>query len=162
MKKKITILTTAAVLVAVLAGVGYAVKGPFGHHGKGFMKERILSKIDYTVQELKLSADQQVKYSAIRDRMSGGMDAMSERHEAAHDTLKAEMDKANPDVKAMAEKMKKEIAFMSGSMTTQIDYMVDIFDILNPEQQKQFTAQLKKHMDRKHKRFGDRFDCDDD
>ncbi len=162
MKKKTTIFVIAAVLVATLAGAGYAVNGykcGFDRHGKGFIKERILSRIDYTVQELQLSPAQHTKYSAIRETMSTRMDAMGDRHDAVRDAIQTEMAKADPDIKGMADTVKQEITAMSGAVTTQIDSMVAVYDILDADQKKVFAAKLKDHMDRKCDRRG--FNDDD-
>lgn len=150
----------AMVTVASLATGSYAISGfknQFGFSGKGMIKERVLSKMDYTVQELKLTPAQQNEYAAIRDRMSTDMDNMREKHVATRDAMRAQVDSGNPDIKAMAEKMKKEVALMSGFATAQIDHLVEVYDILDASQQKEFAAMLKEKMDKKH-----RFHRDDD
>lgn len=155
-----------AVLTMTLLTGGYAVSGLKKHmdrHGKGMVKEHVLSKVDYAMQELKLTADQQTKYSAIRTKMATSMDALMERHEKVHETLKADWQKPNPDVKAIALDIKKEINSLPNPITAQIDYMIEVYDILDANQQKQLVSMLKDHMDRKHGRhgWGDHHDDDD-
>lgn len=146
-------LLVVAMLVLSLATGGYAVSGfkkQMGRHGKEMIKEHILSKVDYTVQELKLTPGQQEQYSAIRGRMSTEMDSISKRHNSARDAIHTEMAKVDPDIKGMADKMKGEIEAMSGAVTTQIDYLMEVYDILDANQKKQLTALLKDRMARHH------------
>lgn len=149
MKNKKCMFITTGVLIVVLATAGFAISGfkrHFGHHGKEFVKEHVLSNIDYTVQELRLTPDQQAEYSSIRDKMSSAMDTMSARHDATRTSMRTEIAAGDPDIKGMAETIKKEIAFMSDSANTQIDYIMEVYDILDPDQQKQVAARLKDHM----------------
>lgn len=142
-------LLIVAMLVVSLATGGYAVSGfkkQLGHHGKEMVKEHVLSKLDYTVQELRLTPEQQSKYSTIRDKMSTTLDSIGAHHDATRDALHAEFTKSDPDIKGMAERMKKEIALVSGSVTAQIDYMMEVYDILDPGQQKTLASKLKDHM----------------
>ncbi|MGL1863190.1 MAG: Spy/CpxP family protein refolding chaperone [Pseudodesulfovibrio sp.] len=151
---KCWMLIISGVLILVLATAGFAVSGFKGHfgrqHAKGFVKEKVLSHMDYTVQELKLTPAQQVKYNAIRDKMSTDMDKSSTRHETMKTAMHAEMEKANPDLKSLAGTLKKEIKTMPDVVTTQIDYMVEVYDILDAGQKKKLTTMLKEHMDKKN------------
>lgn len=139
------------VLAMVIATAGMAISGikghVFEHGGKGHFKEKVLSRMDYTMQELNLTPAQQSQYKTIRARMSSDMDEALERHEKAHDTLHAEMSKTDPDIKGMAETLKQEINTMPRHLTLQIDSMIQMYDILDPGQQKQLVKKLKEHMD---------------
>lgn len=154
-------------LVLVLGTAGVAIsgfKGGFGggpFHGKGFKKERVLSRLDYTVQELKLTAQQQIKYGIIRTKMSKGLEAAATRHDEIKDFLHTELGAEQPDIKMIAETMKKNIRTMPDYATMQIDYMMEVYDILTPAQQKELTAMIKERME-KHGRRGFRHHGDKD
>lgn len=155
----------STVLALVLLTAGYAasgIHGRMGKHGKDFVKEHVLSKMDYTMQELGLTPAQQTKYSAIRTKMSASIDTLIQKHEAARESLKADWDRPDPDVKALAGKIKKEIQTMPMGLSTQIDYVVEVYDILDAKQQKQLVSMLKDHFKRKRGRWHDRDHGDDD
>lgn len=146
-------LLGSLVLVMVLATASFAISGfksHFGrHHDEGFVKEKVLSHMDYTMQELKLTASQQVKYSAIRDNMSKAMDACMIRHNTAKNNLHTEMDRPQPDIKALAGTLKKEVSSIPETVNLQIDYMLEVYDILDKTQQDKLVQMFKEHMDRK-------------
>jgi len=156
--KKITnkrwLLLSSLVLVMVLATTGFAVsgfKGQFSkYHGKEFVKGKILSHMDYTMQELKISPAQQVKYSAIRDKMSMAMDQCVTRHDTFKNAIHSEMGKPYPDLKALAGNVKNEIRTMPDVVTVQIDYMVEVYDILNKQQQAELVKMIKERMAEKN------------
>jgi len=143
-------LIISGVLVMVLATAGFAISGFKNHYGrsheKGFVKEKVLSHMDYTMQELKLSPVQQAKYSAIREKMSMGMEGAIERHSIAKDAMHAELDRPQPNLKALAASLKKEVEAMPMTVTVQIDYMIEVYDILDTNQQQQLVQKLKEHM----------------
>lgn len=145
------ILMTALVLVMVVGTGAYAVKGFHGHmfrgHGKEFVKTRILSRVDYTIQELNLTSDQHAKYAIIRSKMAKGIDAAAERHLSAKETMHAEMSMTKPDINKLAVTIKDSVQAMPESVTMQIDYLLEVYAILNPAQQEQLVAMLKDHMD---------------
>lgn len=149
------VLIIATVMVMVMATAGFAVSG-FKHqmgrfHGKGFVKERMLGKVDYMVQELKLTADQQGKYSVIRETMSVNLDKIAKRHDEVRNSIHTEMDKPNPDVRAIAKTVKSEIRTMPDMVTAQIDSLLEVYEILDANQQKQLVSMMKERMDdRKH------------
>lgn len=143
------IVIISIVMVMVIATAGIAVSGFKGHfncYGKDVVKEHMLSRIDYTMQELKLSPGQQAEYAAIRDRISVEMDAFSKRHDAVRSVVHNEMSKAAPDIKTIAGTLKKEVSSMPDRLNAQIDALVDVYGILNAEQQKRLIAMLKEHM----------------
>ncbi len=148
------------VMVMILMTAGFAISGfknqfgPFGGHG--MKKERILSKVDYTVQELKLTPAQQGKYSVIREKMVRDMDKLMERRDAVKSNMKSEMSKANPDVKAMAVILKSEIRTMPDMLTAQIDSLMEVYDILDASQQKKLVSMIKERMAKRDK-FGSKF-----
>ena len=164
------ILLTSAVMVLVMATAGFAVSGfkgqfggPFG--GKGFKKERVLSKLDYAMQELKLTPAQQSKYSTIRERMSENMDQAMARRTMMRETVRNEMSQENPDINKLAATMKKEARSKPDMITTQIDSVLEIYNILDKNQQAQFVKMVKERMERMGHRHGkmnrmDRMDTD--
>lgn len=142
-----------ALIVVVLAvGIGTAGSAISGlqnlaiSHCRDSIKEKVLSRLDYTMQELKLKPEQQVQYSSFRERMGTDLDAIVKRHEALHDAIHAEMAKADPDMKSLAGKMRAEVEAFSGMLTAQIDTIVEVYDILDKVQQKQLARQLKEHI----------------
>lgn len=150
-------LTMIMVMILGTAGVavsGFKGKGPFGHFGKGMMRERIISRMDYTMQELQLTPEQQTKYSQIRARMVSTMEAAQTRHEALRETVETEMAKEQPDLKTLAKTLKTEINTMPDTMTMQIDSMVEMYDYLDKTQQKKLAEILKERMERRHGRRG--------
>lgn len=153
--KKITnkrwLAVISVVLVMVLTTATLAVsgfKGHFGRHGGDHAKEKVLSHVDYTVQELKLTSDQQVKYTAIRDKMGKAIDECVARHQAAKDKFHAEMKKPNPDLRMVAGNIRNEVNAVPDVVNTQIDYLLEIYGILDAQQQRRLAAMLKEHMDR--------------
>lgn len=139
----------AGVLAMVLATAGFAVSGfksHFGNHGHGMVKEHMLSKMDYTMQELKLSPEQQNEYAAIRAEMSKEMDAIASRHDVLKETLHTEMAKPEPDIRTIAGTLKTEVRTIPTKVNTQIDAMVAVYDILTPDQQKQLITMVKERM----------------
>jgi hypothetical protein len=139
----------ALVLVISLATGGFAISGfknYMDNNCTGFLRERVLSRLDYAMQELKQTSGQQVRYSDVRERVGAGLDGSSSRHKAARDAVVAEMTEADPDLKALAGMMKKEVAVLSESVNTEIDLMVEVYDILDAGQQKQLVQKLKRHM----------------
>jgi len=149
MKNKRWLILGTGVLVMVLTTAGYAVSGfksHFREHGKEHVQEKILSHMDYTMQELNLTADQQAEYAVIRAKMGASIEGSFNRHEVVHDTMKAEMDKPNPDLKAMGNNLKKEIRSMPDHLNVKIDYMLEVYDILDDNQKKQLVQMIKDHM----------------
>lgn len=150
-KNKRWMIIVSGVLIMVLATAGFAVSGFKGHmdrrHEKGFVREKILSHMDYEMQELRLSPSQQVQYATIRAQMGKAMDHASAKHAAIKDTLLGEMAKDSPDIKTMADTIKHEIRRMPDMVTIQIDYMLQVYDILTPAQQAQLVTKFKAHMD---------------
>lgn len=149
------ILFSAVVMVMVMATAGMAISGaksqfggfsPFGD--KGMHKERILSKLDYTMQELKLDSKQQAEYSAIRERMVKNMNEAQARRQATRDMVRNEMSKEQPDVKMLADTLKKESRSMPDMRVAQIDSLLEIYGILHKDQQAQFVKMVKKRMER--------------
>lgn len=155
--KKVTnkrwIFFTSLVLVMVMATAGFAVsgfKGGFGGPlgGKEMRKERMLSKLDYAMQELQITPEQRVKYTTIRNRMSATIDQAMARREKMREAVRNEMAQETPDVKMLAESMKKEARTMPEIATAQIDSVLEIYSILDKDQQAQFVSMIKKRMDR--------------
>lgn len=145
------LLLGTLVLVMVVSTAGFAFsgfKGYFGgFHGKGLIKEKVLSRVDYAMQELKLTPEQQTRYSAIRDKMGASIDASAERHARLKETIHTGINQPQPDIKALAGTLKKEIRTMPDSVTIQIDYMLEIYDILDAQQQAQLVGMIKKRME---------------
>ncbi|MCJ2165324.1 MULTISPECIES: hypothetical protein [unclassified Pseudodesulfovibrio] len=139
----------ALVLVISLATGGFAISGfknYMANNCAGFLRERVLSHLDYAMQELKLTSGQQARYSHVRERIGAGLDGISSRHKVARDAVVAEMSKADPNLDALAGMMKKEVAVLSESVNAEIDLMVETYDILDAGQQKQLVQRLKMHM----------------
>ncbi len=160
MKNKKWIIGGALVLVLALSTVSFAIGGFRGFFGdmrpEGMIKEKVLSHLDYTMQELQLTPQQQSQYASIRTRISKSMTDAFKKHEAAREALKAELDRPQPDVKTLATQLKAEVGTMPDRVNSQIDSMLEVYDILTPAQQKQFVQMLKKRMDRKGRHMGPR------
>lgn len=116
------------------------------YHDKAFIKERMLSKVDYTVQELQLSPDQQAQYTAIRARMSKDMDTIASRHTTVRSSIKTEMSKEQPDIKAVAGTVKSGLRAMPDLVAAQIDSLLEVYEILDKGQQQKLIAMIKEHM----------------
>lgn len=152
-RNKCWMLIIGGVLILVLATAGFAISGfknQFGdQHIKGYVKTKILSHMDYTMQELKLTPEQQGKYASIRTRMSKAMDESMARHEMVKTAMHTEMDRPQPDIKALAGTLKKEVQTLPDVVTVQIDSLLEVYDILDKTQQEQLIGMLKEHMDKK-------------
>jgi len=153
------IIFSSLVLVMVMATAGMAVsgvKGQFGFFGSkgGMHKERVLSKLDYSMQELKLTPEQQAKYTVIRSRMAQSMDDAQAHREKVRENVRAEMNQEQPDVRALAKTMKKEARSMPDMLTAQIDSVLEIYDILHKDQQAKFVQMVKERMERMNHRRG--------
>lgn len=143
------ILFSAVVLAMALCTASYAMKSfrsfMHGPGGREFVKERILSHVDYTMQELRLSPEQHARYAIIRTKMERGIEAAADRHDAMRDTIHRELANPEPDVRGLAETMKERIRAMPDTVTVQIDYLLEVYDILTPEQQTELIARFKEH-----------------
>lgn len=153
MQNKRWLILCAGVLVMVLSTAGFAISGIKGHfdrgHGKELVREKVLSHIDYTVQELGLTAEQQAKYAIIRAKMDASLEATLDKHTKIHESMKAEWDTPNPDVKEIAQRIKNEIETIPNQLNVKIDYLLEVYDILNEGQKKQLVEMLKEHIDDK-------------
>jgi Spy/CpxP family protein refolding chaperone len=145
------ILATALVTIMVAATAAMAMHGFKGYmrsaHGKGFVKERVLSRVDYTMQELKLTPEQHAKYAIIRTKMAKELDAASERHDSVRKALHSELNKPTPDMNKLATTMKSKVRTMPETVTMQIDYLLEVYEILTPAQQTELVQMLKQRMD---------------
>lgn len=144
------ILASALVLALAISTAGYAMqgfRGFMGGHGGEFFKERILSRVDYTVQELKPTPEQFTKYTAIRAKMESALDAASKRRDEAREAVRAELAKPTPDVRTLAETVKTKSRAIPDTVSLQVDYLLEVYDILTPEQQAQLVTMLKEHME---------------
>ena len=159
MQHKRWILLTALVLVMVVSTASFAVKGMRGlaeeRHGEG-RKEKIISRMDYAMQELKLTPTQMAQYSSIRERVSNDMSKSFEQRQTMRKAVKQELNKAEPDVRALAETVKSNMQSMESRKISHIDTIIEIYDILTPAQQKQFIQMVKEKMDRMGPRHGKR------
>lgn len=135
-------------LIMILATAGFAISGfggPFGPHGKGGGKDNMIAKVDYTLQELGLKPEQQAKYSKIRARLVQEMDAMRKQHDAIKAQVDSELAKPEPDVKVISKILKDEAQDMPKMFTAQIDSLMEVYKILDADQQKQLVQMLKEH-----------------
>jgi len=152
------ILASALVLAMALSTAGYAMQGfrgfMDGPGGGELFKEHVLSRVDYTVQELKPSPEQFAKYSAIRAKMESALDAASKRRDVAREAIRAELAKPSPDVRKLAETVKAKSRAIPDSVAQQVDYLLEVYDMLTPEQQTKLVTMLKERMDHEGPRHG--------
>ncbi|WP_158946385.1 Spy/CpxP family protein refolding chaperone [Pseudodesulfovibrio cashew] len=125
---------------------GGPMDGP-GRKGHGdSMKEHFLSRVDYTMQELQLSPDQQAKYSTIRAHMAKALNEAEARRKATREDIRNELNRPTPDLRKVAAAMKREARIMPDTMTMQIDSLLKVHDILNKKQQARLVEMIKAHM----------------
>lgn len=139
-------------LVLLLGTAGLAMsgfRGHLGHFGKGSLKERMIAPVDYTMQELKLTAEQQAKYGRIRARMIDNMESAEKRHRALRTVIDTELGKEQPDMASLATTLKKEIRTMPDGLIAQIDSMLEIYAMLDSSQQQKVVSMLKEHSEHK-------------
>ncbi len=153
MKNKRWIFAFAVILVMAVSTLSFAVGGFRGMMRGGpsgeFIKEKVLSRMDYTMQELHLTSQQQAQYASIRSRMAQSLTESFKKHQAARKAMKGELSGPAPDVRALAKQLKAEVGTIPDRINSQIDSMLEIYDILTPDQQKKFAQMLKERMDRK-------------
>ena len=128
-KNKKIVIVSAAILVMVLATAAYALHGFRDHmrHGRG--KE------------------------FIRAKMAEGLETAAKQHQNVRKTVREEMALPDPDVKKLAVTMKDRIRTMPDVVTMQIDYLLEVYEILTPDQQTQLVQMLKQRMER-HGSYG--------
>jgi Spy/CpxP family protein refolding chaperone len=141
MKKALRIVGISLVGLVVALALGGCERG-WG--SKGHTPDHIMKKVDSEVKDLDLTPEQQTKYQAIRSRLEVDvrkhMDSMKQLHGDIEKNLKGD----RPDVNAMAAQLKKQFAEEGDPRQKLVDYVVEFYNILNPEQQKKLINNIGK------------------
>lgn len=136
-----------AMLLGVVSGCRYHGFGPPGFHGRGF-QDRVLERLDEKVEDLGLSEAQKMQYQEIRYNFRANMIEANEACEELFGELRTEIDQEEPDVEAAAGLFKKALKDIPVLMERNLDLMVDLYNILDKDQQQKVLDNIQKKMKR--------------
>jgi hypothetical protein len=107
--------------------------------------ERIMKKIDSEVRELKLTAEQQVRYEGIRARLEKDIRAHMSSMQALHQQIEKDLAGSSPDVNAMTSRLKQRLADDGDPRVKLVDYFGEFYNILDKDQQKKLLDHMQRH-----------------
>ena len=114
--------------------------------GKDF-KERVLSRIDGCVEELKLSPEQQEKYAGIRKKLDESLTQGMERRKGVFLEVRKEICKEDPDIEAVAGLIKGSLDEMPSHVEEHLDLFVSFYRMLNEDQREVLLNKFRKRTD---------------
>ena len=137
--KKLYIIGAVALVLSVVAGLGFVVaSGPGkdwcrGFHPGGFPKH-VLSRMDSRVESLNLTEPQRAKYGEIRAKVEKGLAGGMENRKKLREEMRSELNRSTPDMHRVSEMVKKRISGMSGFLEENLDLLVEFYDMLDEKQ----------------------------
>ncbi|THB67852.1 MAG: periplasmic heavy metal sensor [Desulfovibrio sp.] len=147
MKRKTLFIVLGSLLLVGVSATAL-LAGPFGHCSFGDREhhgEFMLEMLDFKIHKLDLSEEQQAQYQQIRARIEADVEQGRRLHEELHAEIEAVLDSDNPDLHAVAESVKIRLDNIPVMATKYIDYLLEIYDILDAEQQAKVLAEIQDH-----------------
>ena len=149
MKKKSIFTVTAVSLLALLllfvfGGCGHPRRAAY--RGKNW-ENRVVRRMDFEVEKLDLTDEQQEKYNSLRGKMIDDLTFHLAEQEKMFYQIRRDLDSDNPDMRAIGDQVKRSVDERA-SLTTSIDYFVEFYEMLNDEQKEIVLERMREHMDR--------------
>lgn len=150
--------TITGAIVMVLAGMTAYACRPGGHFqrfcGDGF-PDHVLSRIDGKVKDLNLTGAQLDKYNEIKAQAKTDLLKMRDEKLLTFDEVKERLAKTDPDLEALVRDLKKrheeKRKVHEEKMNRYFDQVLDLYRMLNKDQQAKIADKLRDAMKR--------FDC---
>ena len=140
---KILATILGAAMAGGLATVAAVHTGHVGmqHHEAGAMMmphivNALVDEIVNDASAYNLTEDQKQKITAVRDRIQSQADALKVAHDATHEELKKEWDGASMDTVKMHAMVDARVDELRRVLQASVDGIVEIHDVLTPEQRK--------------------------
>lgn len=122
---------------------------PFGIFGPGPKEERFLDRIS---QDLGLSAEQQEKIKAAREKRKAGGRALSEKLTPLHEDLRKLLEATKVDMGAVRSKLKQIGEIQLELRILHIEDRLEFESFLTPEQKQKLSKMHKERIQRMHDR----------
>ncbi len=149
MKRSPFQIITLILLVAGLNTITGCKKEP-GYCKENF-SEKILTFIDKSVKDLKLNAEQQKQYEAMRTEAKANIDQYIAERKKVSALITQELNSDKVDMNKIASIMKENPPIREDAYRAAIDKMMKFYDILDDKQKIKVVGKIKK--------FQERFSC---
>jgi Spy/CpxP family protein refolding chaperone len=121
--------------------------GPHRFAGKD-ISEQIMKRFDERVEKLDLSEAQQKTYKEIRTKVEASLNEAKEEHRKLFEELRGEINRENPDMNLAANLVKNRFEDMPEHLAKIVDYFMELYNVLDEEQQSQVLEEMRDRMGR--------------
>ncbi len=152
---RIAYLTAIIALLAAFASGCH--RRPWGSDN---LSERVLDHLDEHVEDINLTEPQNTKYQELRSRLEVDLNKTQATHKAFKLKLKEMINQDDADVKQITAEMRFKLNEMPDKLTVYLDYVDEMWDILDEQQQGTVMTEVRDKMDKKrwhrHHRYSDK------
>jgi Spy/CpxP family protein refolding chaperone len=126
-----------------------------GGHGHGFGHEGFFgARIDDMLEEVDATPQQREQVRAIADRLrEKGRALRAERDQSEHAALVAQWEQGNLDRARLLAHVNERAERMKAFGQDVADAMIEVQNILTPEQRAKVAEKMRRHMERKEQRM---------
>ena len=125
-----------------------------GCHHRGFgsdkTPDRILDRLDDHVEDLKLNAEQNVKYEDLKSRLKVDLSKQQANHKAFKFKIKDLVETQNGDVKDLTAELRSKIKGMPDTAELYLDYVDELYDILDETQKETVMIEIRDKVDSRY------------
>ena len=143
MSKKYLMIGGVAIITSLASCGGF-----MHHHCSANRVNHIMEHIDDKVEDLDLTAEQQVKYNGIREKMVVELQKSHQKRMTLMKKANSELKKEAPDVNMLIADARTMAKDMPADINAKIDLFSEFYAILNDRQKKELQEEVREKLER--------------